>query len=182
VIQQVWQNRDGGGPRRKPTINDELSYQGEGDDHSEDDTIESHLGAFLGGGYATTGEKSGEKVGQYFTGDFDPAVHSAADNLKWLREIINANIAFWNMAPDTSAFDNLDHGFRGLAWEGREYALGTNKQRDDIVAKLPAGEWTVVRHDVMHKTSQSLSDRAQGTFTFDAPASRAVLVHFKKNE
>ncbi len=48
-----------GKPRLVPVISDELSYQGAGDKHSEGDTIESHLGAFLGGGYGSTGEKRG---------------------------------------------------------------------------------------------------------------------------
>jgi hypothetical protein len=42
----------------RPVIDDELSYQGAGDGHDELDTIEAHLGAFLGGGYGTTGYKS----------------------------------------------------------------------------------------------------------------------------
>ena len=50
VIRQTWENRKGRAPHFKPTVNDELSYQGRGDKHREGDTIESHLGAFLGGG------------------------------------------------------------------------------------------------------------------------------------
>jgi len=63
TIQEAWQNPAGDGSRNKPVVNDELSYQGEGDGHNEGDTIESHLGAFLGGGYGTTGEKPGDKLG-----------------------------------------------------------------------------------------------------------------------
>ena len=80
---------DGQGPRRRPTVNDELSYEGAGDKHSEADTIAAHLGTFLGGGYGTTGEKYGQKLGQYFWGNFDPAKHTAADNLLWLRTTID---------------------------------------------------------------------------------------------
>jgi hypothetical protein len=178
VIQKVWKNSDGE-PREKPVVNDELSYEGEGDDHCEGDTIESHLGAFLGGGYGTTGEKPGNKEGQYFKGDFDAGEHSATDNLKWLREAIDESIAFWNMAPDSDIFENFDDGFRGMAWPGREYVLGTNKQRRGIVAKLPDGEWTVTQYDVIQKKSTVLSRNAKGAFTFDSPASRAVLFHFK---
>jgi hypothetical protein len=182
VIRQVWENERGSGPRHRPTVNDELSYEGAGDEHSEHDTIESHLGAFLGGGYGTTGEKSGNKIGQYFAGGFDPDVHTAADNLKWLRDVIDEHITFWKMAPDMTIFENLDDGFRGMAWEGREYVLGTNKQHDGIAAKLPAGEWTVTKHDVIQKTSTVLSRRAHGDFRFNSPNSRAVLFHFKKNQ
>lgn len=62
IIQLTWRN-SGGEPRSTPTINDELSYQGDRDKHSEADTLESHLGAFLGGGYGTTGWKTGNKLG-----------------------------------------------------------------------------------------------------------------------
>jgi hypothetical protein len=181
VIQQVWDGTAGESPRNKPTVNDELSYQGEGDDHSEGDTIESHLGAFLGGGYGTTGYKPGNKEGHYFWGKFDPEEHTAADNLKWLSDVITENISFWKMAPDTQIFENLDDGFRGMAWEGNEYVLGTNKEHRNIVARLPDGDWTIQQHDVIAKTSRVLSSNARGEFAFDAPPSRAVLFHFKRN-
>jgi hypothetical protein len=48
----------------------------------------------LGGGYGTTGYKPGSKLGHYFWGKFDPAEHTAADNLGWLREIIDRDITF----------------------------------------------------------------------------------------
>jgi hypothetical protein len=181
VIDFVTRGEDGRGPRRKPTINDELSYEGNGDKHSEEDTIEAHCGAFLGGGYATTGEKYGQKLGQYFWGHFDPAKHTAADNLGWLRETIDATISFWQLAPDVGLFSNLDGGFRGLAWPQHEYVLGTNKAHDGIVANLPPGSWTVVQHDVIAKSTTVLARNATGRFTFAAPARRAVLFHFRKN-
>src|SRR5262249_51737263 len=84
--------------RHKPTIDDELSYEGDGDKHSEQDTIESHLGAFLGGGYGSTGLKTANKIGHYFWGAFDPNEHTSADNLKFLRETIDQNITFWQMS------------------------------------------------------------------------------------
>jgi hypothetical protein len=164
-----------------PVVNDELSYQGQGDRHSEEDTIEAHLGAFLGGGYASTGEKSGNKLGQYFIGGFDAEVHSAADNLKWLRETINENIWFWKMAPDASIFENLEGGFRGMAWEGQEYVLGTNEQRTGIVANLPEGLWTVTMYDAIQKSSSVISRTASGRFTFSSPDRRAVLFHFARS-
>ncbi|MCX8036834.1 MAG: DUF5060 domain-containing protein [Candidatus Sumerlaeia bacterium] len=180
AIQQTWQGASGKGPRNKPTVNDELSYEGAGDKHLEGDTIEAHLGAFLGGGYGTTGEKHGNKLGQYFWGKFDPNVHTAADNLKYLREVIDANITFWKMAPDLSIFSNLDPGFRGMAWPDNEYVLGTNKEQKGIVAKLPAGRWNVKQYDIMAMETKTVGENVSGEFTFDAPASRAVLYHFKK--
>ncbi len=180
MIRSIWKNEGGKGERNKPTVNDELSYQGEGDKHSEGDTIESHLGAFLGGGYGTTGWKPGAKLGHYFYGGFDPAEHTAADNLKWLREVIDAEISFWRMSPDVSIFENLDPGFRGLAWPGNEFALGTNKPRQGIIVRLPAGKWSVTRYDVINMKTAVLSTGADGSFTFDAPDSRAALTHFKR--
>ena len=164
-----------------PTVNDELSYEGKGDKHSQHDTIESHLGVFLGGAYGTTGEKPGSKLGQYFRGRFNPTEHTSADNLKYLREIIDEHITFWRMAPDLSIFSNLHEDFRGLAWPGREYVLGTNKTHKDIVANLPNGTWTVKRYDIIEKQPKTLSESARGRFTFDAPNSRAVMFHFKRN-
>ena len=182
VIKTVWSNPEGHGPRHKPTVNDELSYQGEGDRHSEGDTIESHLGTFLGGGYGTTGWKYGNKLGHYFWGTFKPEEHTAADNLQWLRQTIDANITFWKMAPDAGIFSNIDPGYRAMAWPGNEYVLGANKARQGIVAQLPPGQWTVKRFDVIAKQAATLSEGASGRFTFDAPASRAVLFHFKRND
>src|SRR5262249_46506484 len=136
VMQLVWKNEAGKGPRQRPTVNDELSYQGAGDKHSRDDTIEAHLGAFLGGGYGTTGYKSGQKMGQYFWGKLDAAEHTAVDHLRWLRDVIDQHISFWKMAPDTSIFPTLDPDFRAMAWLGREYVLGTDKARQGLVAEL----------------------------------------------
>ena len=169
------------GPRRKPVINDELSYQGAGDEHDENDTIEAHLGAFLGGGYATTGYKTGSKVGHYFDGGFDPNEHTAADNLRWLRRQIDDRIIFWKMMPDRSIFSNLDEDFRAMAYPEREYVLGTNTARKDITADLPAGTWTVTRFDVIGKEIKTLTRRAEDRFTFDAPPRRAMLFHFQRS-
>ena len=181
AIRETWDGTRGGELREKPTIGDELSYQGEGDGHSETDTIEAHLGAFLGGGYGTTGYKPGNKIGHYFWGNFNPEEHTASDNLNWLREAIDAHVTFWRMAPDESIFENLDPAFRGLAWPGHEYVLGTDQARAGIVADLPPGTWTVRRYDVMAREVTTLSETAEGRFTFDAPDSRAVLFHFGKN-
>ena len=181
AIQYTWRNPAGKGPRNKPTINDELSYEGKGDKHTEHDTIESHLGAFLGGGYGTTGEKPGNKLGQYFKGCFNPEEHRAADNLKYLREIIDNHVTFWKMAPDTGIFSNLHPDFRGLAWADHEYVLGTNKAHKEIVANLPGGTWTIKRYNLISKKEKNMSKAARGSFTFDAPGSRAVMFHFKKN-
>jgi hypothetical protein len=205
-------HKKGGGD--KPIVDDELSYEGEGDKHLPEDTIESHVGAFLGGGYGTTGHKTahigkrrdgkiilpevtptiggrpislgedglakGIKLGQYFAGNFDPKEHKSLDELQWFRAVVDKNMRFWKMAPDRSIFDNVDPESRGLAAAGEEYVLGTNKERAGIVARLPEGAWTVTVHDVIKKKSRVLARGAKGEFKFDAPASRAVLFHFKK--
>jgi hypothetical protein len=84
------------------------------------------------------------------------------------------------MAPDRSIFSNLHPDFRGLAWHRQEYVLGTNKPHKKIVANLPAGTWTVRRYDIINKKTETVSETAHGSYTFDAPKSRAVLFHFKK--
>lgn len=180
IIQLTWKGGGGKGPRSKPTVNDELSYQGEGDKHTEADTLAAHLGAFLGGGYGSTGWKSGNKLGHYFWGKFDPKEHTAAEGLKFLRESIDKHVTFWQMAPDGSAFPGLDPSFRAMAWPGREYVLGTDKAAK-VTAELPAGTWTVRRFDVIARKEVTVSEKAAGRFTFDSPDSRAGLFHFKKN-
>jgi hypothetical protein len=146
--------------------------------------VDDRRGGLQGGGYGTTGEKYGQKLGQYFWGNFDPVKHTAADNLLWLRTTIDHAITFWKLAPGEAAdvFPDLDARFRVLSWPGREYVLGTDAARSGIVANLPPGQWTVARHDVVAKASQVLAERVSGRFTFDAPGSRAVLFHFKRSD
>jgi hypothetical protein len=172
-----------------PVIDDELAYEGKGDGWSEQDVIESHLGAFLGGGYGTTGHKPASKRGHYFFGNFKASEHKSADNLLWLRRLIDENVTFWKMAPardrDTSdaatgIFVNIHPDFRAMAWPGREYVLGTNQARRKIQAQLPEGKWHITQYDVTAKKQKTLSSDASGTFNFDAPDSRAVLFHFRK--
>jgi hypothetical protein len=172
-----------------PTIDDELAYEGKGDGWSEEDVIESHLGAFLGGGYGTTGHKPGNKQGHYFWGNFKASEHLAADNLGWLRRVIDENVTFWRMVParDSDAGDSVIGIFssvhpdsRVLEWPGNGYVLGTNRASRNCRADLPAGSWQVTRHDVIGMQSEVLSAGAAGAFAFDVPGSRAVLFHFKK--
>lgn len=172
-----------------PVIDDELAYEGAGDGWSEEDVIESHLGAFLGGGYGTTGHKPGNKQGHYFWGNFKASEHLAADNLGWLRRIIDENITFWRMAPANdpdpsdsmiSLFSSVHPDSRVLEWPGQEYVLGTNRSSRLCRVDLPAGRWQVTRHDAIRMQSEVLSTNASGGFTFEVPGSRAVLFHFKK--
>ncbi len=172
-----------------PVIDDELAYEGAGDGWSENDVIESHLGAFLGGGYGTTGHKPANKKGHYFFGHFKASEHKAVDNLLWLRQVIDRDITFWQMAPvddpDSSdrtigIFDNVHPDFRILAWPGHEYVLATNRPRDNVQVELPAGRWQVTCYDAIAKSRKRLAESASGKFAFDAPDSRAGLVHFRR--
>jgi hypothetical protein len=67
-----------------------------------------------------------------------------------------------------------------LAWSGNEFVLGTNKSYRDVIARLPAGKWTVTQYDVINLKTTVLSTNAADSFTFDAPDSRAALFHFKR--
>lgn len=177
---------------QKPVIDDELAYQGDGDGWSEADVIEAMLGAFMGGGYGSTGFKHPKtKQGHYFSGAFSADEHTAADHLKWMRDVIDQNITFWHMAPShysytgnisSSIFRHLSDSFRAMAWPGHEYLLATNAAKKGVQARLPNGAWTVTMYDIINKEKRNLSTSASGTFSFDTPESRAVLFHFKKNE
>jgi hypothetical protein len=174
---------------RIPVIDDELAYEGAGDGWSEADVIEAHLGAFLGGGYGTTGYKPANKKGHYFWGNFKASEHLAADHLGWLRKVLDENITFWRMAPmdDPNAgagglgiFQRVPAGSRVLTWPGHEYVLGTNRADRSMQVDLPAGQWHVARYDVLRQQSAVLSECASGRFSFEAPDSPATLIHFKK--
>jgi len=170
----------GGGDR--PVINDELGYEGKGDRFSRDDVVEGHLGAFLGGGYGTTGHKPASKKGHYFWGGFKPGEHTAAGHLAWLRKRIDSRVTFWKMAPINAKDLVPDAGkdCRAMARPGHEYVLGTSKAQEGLAADLPPGTWEVRRFDVIAMKEEVLSREARGRFAFAAPASRAVLFHFKK--
>jgi hypothetical protein len=179
------------GGSSQPVIDDELAYEGKGDGWSEEDVIEAFLGAFAGGGYGSTGHKTGNKTGHYFSGNFRPEEHKAADNLQWFREITDKYISFWNMRPvcTTCSEDRLanifrekyDSRWRIMAWEGREYIIAGSSPGKSL-AILPEGTWTVRSFDLIAKTEKVLSENAKGSFEFSFNESRAQLFHFKRNE
>ncbi|UCD53571.1 MAG: DUF4038 domain-containing protein [Phycisphaerales bacterium] len=184
-----WVSRNHAMGGNVPVIDDELAYEGDGDGWSEADVIEAHLGAFLGGGYGTTGHKPANKQGHYFWGRFQASEHKAADNLLWLRQMIDEHITFWRMAPVDDSdpgdnaiaiFDNVHPGFRALAWPEHEFVLGTNRARTGIRVELPRGRWRVACYDALAKSREQLGREVSGTFVFDAPDSRATFVHFKR--
>lgn len=174
------------GGSRQPVINDELAYEGAGDGWSEEDVIEAFLGAFAGGGYATSGHKTAEKAGHYFSGNFKPEEHKAADNLNWFRNIVDREFTFWKMKPlDITGEKNIfaehfDSRWRVMAWEDNEYILAANSAWE-CVADLPHGEWTVKLYNLISMKEEVLSKDAAGKFEFRLPGSRAVLVYFRKN-
>jgi len=174
---------------RVPVIDDELAYEGAGDGWSEEDVIEAHLGAFLGGGYGTTGHKPANKQGHYFWGHFQASEHRGADNLAWLRRMIDEDITFWRMVPiedpntgdgTIGVFQNVHPDFRAMEWPEHEYVLGTNRARSRVRITLPPGKWQAVSYDVIGTQKQVLSGATTGRFTFDTPDSRAALFHFKR--
>lgn len=167
----------------KPVVNDENAYQGEGDKFSETDTVEGCFGTFLGGGYPTTGEKYGNKLGQYFWGSYDPAKHTAAPKLGYLRDYVNRRVRFWELEPVRLAdtpFNGLPGGFRVLGKAGREYVLGSNRAIADARMTLPPGSWKVTQVDLMEMRTKTLADAAAGELRLTVPDSRAVLTHFRK--
>jgi len=177
----------GGGD--KPVVNDELAYQGEGDGWNEGDVIEAHLGAFLGGGYGSSGHKSGYKLGHYFAGNFNADEHTAADNLHWMCQVIDENINFWKLEPEyytythegsSAMFHNLHPDFRVMRQGKEQYVLGTNQAKKEVLANLPEGNWEVKMYDIIAKQEKVIAKSASGKFTFDAPDSRAMIFHFKK--
>lgn len=89
---------------------------------------------------------------------------------------------FYSYTGNVSAgiFRNLDDGFRAMAWPNQEYVLGTNQAKSGLEANLPPGIWQVTSFDALAKEEKVLSKNVTGKFRFDAPASRAVLFHFKK--
>jgi len=180
----IMKNHRLGGADR-PVVNDELGYEGAGDRFTRDDVIAGHLGAFLGGGYGTTGSKPANKKGHYFWGAFDPAEHTAAKHLAWLRRIIDTHIAFWKMAPVApreAGFSGVPAGARAMAWPGHEIVLGTGEAAKGMEVRLPAGAWHIQRFDAIAMQTTILEKRATGTVALAAPASRAVLFHLKKIE
>jgi hypothetical protein len=98
--------------------------------------------------------------------------------------MIDEHITFWGMAPAKASalFENAGGDARAMAWPGREIVLGTNAARKGIVAKLPPGRWLVQRFDAMAMKHTVLAEATERRFRFGVPASRAVLVHLKRQE
>jgi hypothetical protein len=168
-----------------PVVNDELAYQGEGDGWTRADVVEAFVGAFCGGGYATTGYKPGDKVTQYFWGGFDPEEHTAARNLRWLRDRIEA-LPFGRLEPVSlaaSPFAGYDperrhDTFRTLAGvDGDCHVLGSNTGRA-VRADL-RDAWRVRRHDAL---AMETADRGaqSGPLALETPDSRAGLTVLRR--
>jgi len=176
---------------KKPVINDELAYEGAGDGWLEGDVLEAFLGAFLGGGYGSTGYKSGHKLGQYFGGNFNAANHKASDNLRWLRQQIEADIEFWEMEPFTIFFSrkdgtamgmlrNVDYEFRMMQNGNDAFVVASSGPHQGVVAQLPGGMWDIKIYDLVNMNAGMIGEGISGTFEFDIPGSRAVFLHMKK--
>ena len=87
------------------------------------------------------------------------------------------------MAPaalDGGVFSGAGKDARLLARQGREYLLATSSRTEGITAHLPAGKWAITLFDAVAMKRTPLAGAASGRFTFDTPALRAVMVHFRK--
>ncbi len=163
----------------KPIVNEEVGYDPGA--QSENEVIETTLGVFAGGGYATTGNKIASKQGAYFWGHTslgDTIVeHPSADNLQWLRERIDADISFWEMAPPAGAsiFSTSDADARVLEWPQEQYLLFTDT-RSSVTVALPTGQWDVISYDVIAMTSTQLGLGLSGSIGIDTPDSVAAMV------
>lgn len=172
-------------PANMPVFNDETGYEGAGDNFSEADIIEGHMGVLSGGGYPCTGYKPIPKEGQYFQGGFNATEHAACDNLKYMREVIDANMTFWNYEPQSatsSIFSGLSTDFKVLQWANNEYVLFSNAADATITAALPSGSWSIYQYNCINKATSTISTNASGSTNFATPASRACMTFFKKNQ
>ncbi|MBN2634102.1 MAG: DUF5060 domain-containing protein [Bacteroidales bacterium] len=173
------------GGENKPVIDDELAYEGAGDDWSEEDVIEAFLGAFAGGGYASTGHKPANKEGHYFSGNFRPEEHKAADNLLWFREAVDSDIRFWKMEPvpvvsnDNIFSERFDSRLRILGLKDEEYVLAGSFQ-GRVTAMLPEGRWRITSYDLISMQKKVVTEKAEGRFEISLSKSRAQMFHFKK--
>lgn len=172
-----------------PVVNDELAYEGNGDGWSEEDVIEAFLGAFVGGGYASTGHKPANKVGHYFAGNFKASEHTAADNLLWFRKMVDKNISFWKMCPVSATNINNKNAiiFRGhdprsriMVWENNEYLIAGSASKRGIKAFLPEGRWSIKSYDLISMEENIIEKDATGLFRFNFTESRGLFFHFKK--
>ena len=170
----------------KPALNDEIGY--DPGETPTGDVLEGIVGAFAGGGYATTGHKTGSKTGGYFWGHAALAesisVHPSSDNLGFLRDKIDQHLSFWNLVPKLppdSIFPDASPAFRALEWTGNQYVLASNAWAL-VTAMLPVGSWEVVQLNVESKTEEVLGNTGGGSYLVSLPSGRAVLTAFTKIE
>jgi MYXO-CTERM domain-containing protein len=166
----------------KPAINDENGY--DPNESSTEDVLEGIAGSLAGGGYGSTGHKTGSKQGGYFWGHAAVGatidVHPSRLGLRFMRESVDEHVRFWRMmpkAPNQSIFAKFSSGFRVLEWSGEQYLLASDAAAAGE-AHLPSGTWRVLQFDVVNTERDTLSESASGTFAFTTPASRAALTLF----
>lgn len=168
----------------KPVINDEAGY--DPGESTTPDVMESMLGTFLGGGYGTTGHKTGSKTGGYFWGHRAVgetlAEHPSIPLLGFMKRAIEANLEFGRLSPAGAAegtiFGGAPAGSRVLADAGRQYVLGTSAAASGVEARLPPGRWKVMQFDLLDTSEEVLASDAEGSFRFSTPASRAAMTLF----
>jgi len=166
-------------PVGMPSINDENGYEGSGDGYTGDDVIEGITGSFSGGGFGSTAYKPAKGEGQYYKGNFNATEHSASDNLKWMRETIDAHIEFWKLEPiaiSSSIFSGGSTNFRALQETGKQYVLCSNSAKTFNIT-LPAGTWTLKQINSISKTITTTTDLS-GEYSLTTPSSRSCINYF----
>jgi hypothetical protein len=168
---------------RMPIFAEPILYEGPADRAAKADVLEATLGALAGGGYVSTGYKEGTARGSYFWGRFSPNEMTSATSLAWLRQKLDKNVEFWKMTPvdpEKSIFRKAGPGARAMEWADNEYLLAVSGPQTDVLARLPRGGWRATCYDLMTMEEVSLGATVSGLVSFDVPASRAVLFHFKR--
>ena len=98
---------------------------------------------------------------------------------------------FWKMEPHQTVytqangimldiFKNATMDTRMMKWPGNEYIIGGSTLPHKIEARLPAGEWEVVRYDLRKKEREVIGSGISGRIAFNFDNSPAAMVHFRK--
>ncbi|MCA9216039.1 MAG: DUF5060 domain-containing protein [Planctomycetales bacterium] len=156
-------------PDPKPLINDEMSYQGAGDGHAREDTVQAFLGTFQGGAYGTTGYKSGLTEGQYVSGNFSVEEHTAAENIKWFREQIDNDIRFWEMASmniHDSPHQAAPWANIGVLLSDGQLFMTTWGNTGRVRIDMSEGEWSIEQWDINEMTRTVVESEYTGVFEF----------------
>ncbi len=151
-----------------PVLNDEMGYEPSIDPQ---DIIGTAVGSWIGGGYASTGQKFNKADGQYYQGNFNTHEHTNADNFGFLADYITNNIDFSELSPEGI-------GSRAkLVNNDKEYIFWGSK--DTLL--LGTGTYMVNYIDVDKMETKVVSKNASGDFTVSGGNNHGFY-HAKRNE